>query len=203
MGKKKQQPTNVAMTVLPAIKNLTMTLAQGFLKDCIKRFKAYKELGDKTFDQLADADFFFRPSPESNSIAIIIQHMYGNMMSRWTNFLTEDGEKSWRKRDAEFEAMDCTKADLLSFWNTGWQVVFNTLESLQEADLMKIVTIRAEPHLVYDVILRQLAHYPYHIGQILYIGKIIRDKDWKSLSIPKGGSDAYLQQMQAQFQQKP
>ncbi|HCT23797.1 MAG TPA: hypothetical protein DIW54_10905 [Chitinophagaceae bacterium] len=180
-----------------------MTLEQGFLKDCIKRFKAYKELGDKTFEQLQDADFFFRPSPESNSIAIIIQHMYGNMMSRWTNFLTEDGEKPWRKRDAEFESMDCSKADLISFWETGWHTVLTTLESLEPEDLMKTVTIRTEPHLVYDVLLRQLAHYPYHIGQILYIGKIVRDKDWKSLSIPKGGSDAYLQQMQEQHQQKP
>ena len=123
--------------------------------------------------------------------------MYGNMMSRWTNFLTEDGEKHWRKRDAEFEAMECSKADLLSFWEDGWKCLLNTLESLTEADLEKTVTIRTEPLLVYDAILRQLAHYPYHVGQIVYLGKIIQQAHWISLSIPKGkgASEAYLEKI--------
>ena len=101
-----------------------MSFEQGFLKDSIKRFKYYKELGDKTFEQIDEAAVFYQPSTESNSIAIIVQHMYGNMLSRWTNFLTEDGEKEWRKRDAEFEVMKCSKQDILAFWNDGWKCIF-------------------------------------------------------------------------------
>jgi hypothetical protein len=167
-----------------------------FLKDCIKRFEYYKSLGDKTFEQLEETDFFFKPSPDSNSIAIIIQHMYGNMLSRWTNFLTEDGEKEWRKRDAEFEEMQISKQDLISFWNEGWKVLLDTLKSLQQEDLTKTIHIRTEPLIVYDAIIRQLAHYPYHVGQIVTLGKMIRDKDFKSLSIPKGESQQFNQQMQ-------
>ncbi len=178
------------------------TFEDGFLKDSIKRFKYYKELGDKTFTQLKDEDFLYQPNAESNSIAIIIQHMYGNMLSRWTNFLTEDGEKEWRKRDAEFEATDITREDLLSFWNEGWNCLLNTLESLQPDDLMKTVTIRTEPLLVYDAILRQLAHYPYHVGQIVYIGRMIREKEWHSLSIAKGESKSYLDSVKQAQQQK-
>ena len=170
-------------------------LGKGFLKDAIKRFNYYKDLGDKTFEQLDQADFFYSPDSESNSIAIIIQHLYGNMLSRWTNFLTEDGEKHWRKRDAEFEAMQCSKADLLNFWNDGWKCLIETLESLEADDLLKTVTIRTEPLLVYDAILRQLAHYPYHVGQIVYLGRMIKKLNWKSLSIPKGDSAAYFEQV--------
>jgi len=169
------------------------SLEQGFLKDTIKRFKAYKDLGDKTFAQLTEKDFFYQPNPESNSIAIIIQHLYGNMLSRWTNFLTEDGEKAWRKRDGEFVTADASREDLVSFWNTGWDCLLNTLESLQPEDLTKTIYIRSEPLIVYDAILRQLAHYPHHVGQILYIGKMVKGSEWKSLSIPKGQSNEYNQ----------
>lgn len=169
-----------------------MSFEAGFLKDTIKRFNYYKTLGDQTFAQLEEKDFFFQPSAESNTIAVIVQHMYGNMLSRWTNFLTEDGEKEWRKRDAEFENTPLSKEDVLSFWNAGWDCLLKTLENLQPADLMKTVTIRTEPLTVYDAILRQLAHYPYHVGQIVYVGRMIRDTDWKSLSIPKGESLSYL-----------
>lgn len=178
------------------------TLEEGFLKDSIKRFRYYKELGDKTFEQLKDDDFFYQPNTESNSIAIIIQHMYGNMLSRWTNFLTEDGEKDWRKRDAEFEVISMTREDLLSFWNEGWNCLLNTLESLQPGDLMKTITIRTEPLLVYDAILRQLAHYPYHVGQIVYLGRMIRENEWRSLSIPKGESNIYLDTIKEAQQNK-
>jgi hypothetical protein len=171
-----------------------MSLSSQFLPEIIKRFKTYKELGDKTFEQLNDEDFFYQPSAESNSIAIIIQHVYGNAMSRWTNFLTEDGEKEWRKRDEEFEVMDVNRTDLLSFWNTGWNTVFQTLESLNEEDLEKTVYIRREPLVAFDAILRQLAHYSYHVGQIVYIGKMRKDATWTSLSIPKGGSKFYTPQ---------
>ncbi|MFW2475954.1 MAG: DUF1572 family protein [Sediminibacterium sp.] len=174
-----------------------MHFEAGFLKDSIKRFKYYKELGDHTFAQLEEKDFFFQPSAESNTIAVIVQHMYGNMLSRWTNFLTEDGEKEWRKRDAEFENTPLSKEDVLSFWNEGWNCLLKTLESLQPEDLMKTVTIRTEPLTVYDAILRQLAHYPYHVGQIVYVGRMIRDTDWKSLSIPKGESLSYLASVKA------
>ncbi len=169
-----------------------MSFETGFLNDAVKRFRYYKELGDKTFAQIDDAAFFYQPSAESNSIAIIIQHLYGNMLSRWTNFLTEDGEKEWRKRDAEFEPMQCSRADLVSFWEQGWKCMLDTLEALQPGDLEKTVTIRTEPLKVYDAILRQLAHYPYHVGQIVYLGRLAKNGGWQSLSIPKGGSSAYL-----------
>lgn len=172
-----------------------MSFETGFLKDAIKRFRYYKELGDKTFEQLEETAFFYQPSSESNSIAVIIQHLYGNMLSRWTNFLTEDGEKDWRKRDAEFEVMHCSKQDLLSFWEEGWKCMLNTLESLQPSDLTKTITIRTEPFTVYDAILRQLAHYPYHVGQIVYLGRLVKNEEWKSLSIPKGSSAAYLNEV--------
>lgn len=169
-----------------------MSLEQGFLNDAIKRFQYYKELGDKTFEQLEEGDFLYQPSTESNSIAVIIQHLHGNMFSRWTNFLTEDGEKEWRKRDREFEEIKHSKKDILSLWNDGWVCLLNTLESLTTEDLIKTVTIRTEPLTVYDAILRQLAHYPYHVGQIVYLGRMVTNKNWKSLSISKGNSEAYL-----------
>lgn len=172
-----------------------MSFEEGFLKDVIKRLKYYKELGDKTFEQLEENHFFYRPNEESNSIAIIVQHMYGNMLSRFTNFLTEDGEKEWRQRDAEFDAFDITSGEILSFWNAGWNCVFTVLENLNAADLTKTVYIRTEPLLVYDAILRQLAHYPHHVGQIVYIGKMLKGKDWQTLSIPRGGSHAFNEQM--------
>lgn len=165
-----------------------MYMDQTFIADCIRRFEYYKSLGDKTFEQLEEKDFFFKPSAYSNNIAIIIQHMYGNMLSRWTNFLTEDGEKQWRKRDAEFEDMDVSRQDLLSFWDQGWKCLIKALQQLQPEDLTKTVFIRTEPLLVYDAILRQMAHYPYHVGQIVQMGKMIRDSGFKNLSIPKGNS---------------
>ena len=178
-----------------------MSFEEGFLKDAIKRFKSYKELGDKTFEQITEEAIFYQPNSASNSIAVIVQHMYGNMLSRWTNFLTEDGEKEWRKRDAEFEVIQCNKSDILSFWNEGWACLFKTLESLTPEELTKTVTIRTEPLLVYDAILRQLAHYPYHVGQIVYLGRLSRNEEWVSLRIPKGNSSQYLESVK-QSQQK-
>lgn len=174
-----------------------MSLSNEFLPAIIKRFKTYKDLGDKTFEQLEEKDFFYTPSPESNSIAIIIQHIYGNALSRFTNFLTEDGEKDWRNRDAEFEEMDISKQDLLSFWEAGWRQVFLTLDSLIEEDLTKTIYIRTEPLIVFDALLRQLAHYPYHVGQIVYIGRLLKGDQWNSLSIPKNKSNEFNQQMKA------
>lgn len=162
-----------------------------FLTTAVKRLKYYKDLGDKTFEQLADRDLHYQFNGESNSIAVIIQHMAGNMLSRWTNFLTEDGEKEWRNRDDEFEIHNYTKLQLLELWEKGWNCFLNALETLTEDDLIKTVHIRREPLSVIDAINRQLAHYPYHIGQIIYIARMIKDKNWKNLSIPKGDSQRY------------
>lgn len=162
--------------------------AGGYLKSAIKRLTYYKILGDKTFAQLNDKDFHFVQSDESNSIAIIIQHMHGNMLSRWTDFLTSDGEKKWRKRDAEFEDQNFTKEQLIKIWEEGWKLFLDVLGSLSDADLEKTVYIRTEPLSVIDAINRQLAHYPYHVGQIIYIAKMLKNKDWQNLSVPKGQS---------------
>jgi hypothetical protein len=162
-----------------------------YLQTTIKRLRYYKELGEKTFDQLTDAELHFAPNAASNSIAVIVQHMAGNMLSRWTNFLTEDGEKPWRKRDEEFEVHEYSKQQILELWQKGWACFLDALTSLTENDLLKTIHIREEPLLVIDAINRQLAHYPYHVGQIVYIGKLIKDTGWQSLSIERGKSEDY------------
>ncbi len=167
------------------------SIGKEFLSTAIRRLKYYKDLGEKTFDQLEDKDLHFQTSSASNSIAIIVQHMAGNMHSRWTNFLTEDGEKPWRQRDDEFEIQQYSKPQIIELWQKGWDCFLQTLESLTEDDLLKTIYIRQEPLTVVDAINRQLAHYPYHIGQIVFIGKMISNENWKSLSIPKNRSQAY------------
>lgn len=174
-----------------------MSLGNEFLKSAIKRLSYYKELGDKTFEQLNDAEFHFQPNEASNSMAIIIQHTAGNMLSRWTDFLTSDGEKEWRNRDTEFEDQHLTKQQLVDLWQKGWDCCLGSLNALTEADLLKTIYIRSEGLLVIDAINRQLAHYPHHVGQIIYLGKIIKNGDWQNLSIPKGNSDEFNRQMQA------
>ncbi|PZR26715.1 MAG: hypothetical protein DI535_13445 [Citrobacter freundii] len=171
-----------------------MTLAVEYLQTAIRRFKQHKDLGDRTFAQLSDADFHYRPTKESNSIAVIIRHVSGNMLSRWTNFLTEDGEKEWRDRDGEFAGViSYSKQELIDLWEKGWTCLLDTLSSLTGEDLLKTVYIRREPLTVIDAINRQLAHYPSHVGQIVYIGRMIRGEEWQSLSIPVGGSEEYNQ----------
>ena len=162
-----------------------MSVESIYLQTAKRWFEYYKTLAEKTFEQLDDKDFHYAPNEESNSIAIIIQHMAGNMISRWTNFLTEDGEKKWRMRDDEFEVHESSRQQLIETWNKGWKCLFDTLDSLSEADLVKTVHIRNEPLFVVDAINRQLAHYPHHVGQILYIGKVLKGKEWTSLSIPR------------------
>jgi hypothetical protein len=162
-----------------------------FLQTAIRRLKYYKDLGDKTFEQLNDWDFHYQPNEESNSIAIIIQHLAGNMLSRWTNLLTEDGEKEWRQRDDEFEIHSYSKAQLIELWEKGWACFFTAAGSLKKKDLKLTILIRKEPLTVIDAINRQLAHYPYHVGQIVHIAKIIKGKNWNNLSIPKGQSQVY------------
>lgn len=167
------------------------TIGKEYLDTVIKRLKYYKHLAEQAFDQLEEKDFHFQPSSESNSIAVIIQHMAGNMLSRWTDFLTSDGEKEWRQRDSEFDILNYSEKQLMELWQKGWDCFFDALQNLKEDDLLKIVYIRKEPLTVIDAINRQLAHYPHHIGQILYVGKIIKNETWKSLSIPKGHSENY------------
>lgn len=172
-----------------------MSIEKIFLQSCIKRLNYYKELGDKTFSQLNEEDFHFQPNAESNSIAIIIQHMAGNMLSRWTGFLSSDGEKEWRNRDMEFEEQKLTKQQLIDLWQKGWDCCLGTLASLTEEDLAKTIYIRSEGLVVIDAINRQLAHYPYHVGQIIYIGKMIKNDQWQTLSIAKGHSEQFNRQM--------
>jgi hypothetical protein len=166
-----------------------------YLKSAVKEFRDYKNLGDKTFAQLEEKDFHFQPNEECNSIAIIIQHMHGNMLSRWTNFLSEDGEKEWRQRDDEFEIHSFNKDKLMRLWEEGWQLVFSVMESLHDEDLNKIVYIRNKPLSVIAAIHRQLTHYASHVGQIILLGKIIKGPEWQTLSIPKGQSHAFNQKM--------
>jgi Protein of unknown function (DUF1572) len=173
-----------------------MTIGKSFLESAIKRLGYYKELGDKTFAQLKEEDFHFTPNEESNSIALVIQHTAGNMLSRWTDFLTTDGEKEWRNRDTEFEEQNLTKQQLVAFWQKGWDCLLNTLSSLSSDDLLKTIYIRSEGLLVIDAINRQLAHYPYHVGQIICLAKLIKNEDWQNLSIAKGHSEQFNQQMQ-------
>ncbi len=156
-----------------------------YLTSARKQFEYYKQLGEKTFAQLTDEQLFWQYNEESNSIAMIVKHLCGNMLSRWTDFLTSDGEKEWRQRDAEFESYFTTREELLNRWNEGWDCLFKALDSMTIDDLGKEIYIRNESHTVLAAINRQLAHYPYHIGQIVYIGKMVCDAKWTSLSIPK------------------
>lgn len=168
-----------------------MTPAQNFLDNARALFRYYRELGDKAFSQITDEHIHWHPSPESNSVAIIVKHLSGNMLSRFTDFLTEDGEKPWRDRDAEFENDFADKAEMIAAWNAGWECFFAAVDPLTEADLDRIVYIRNQGHTVLEALNRQLAHYPYHIGQLVFLCKILAGGDWQSLSIPKGGSQAF------------
>jgi hypothetical protein len=161
-----------------------------YLESVIKQFEYYKMLGEKTFVQMSEDKLFWQYNEDSNSIASIVKHLWGNMLSRWTDFLTTDGEKEWRNRDAEFENDIATTQEMIDKWNEGWQVFLDTLKSLKDTDLEKIIYIRNQGHTVLEAINRQLAHYSYHIGQIVFIGKMLAE-NWNSLSIPKGNSNAY------------
>ena len=162
-----------------------------YLESAKKQFEYYKMLGDKTIAQLPDDKLFRQYNDESNSIAIIIKHLSGNMLSRWTDFLTSDGEKEWRHRDSEFDNDIKTKTELIQKWNEGWNCLFKALNTLQEDDFSKTIYIRNQSHTVIEAINRQLAHYPYHVGQMVFIGKMICNENWVSLSIPKGNSNGY------------
>lgn len=162
-----------------------------FITGTKKLFQYYKGLGEKAIAQIEDEHVNWRPNEASNSIALIVHHLSGNMLSRFTDFLTSDGEKPWRNREAEFEVGYKDKAEMLQAWEKGWTAVFQAIDSLKESDLDRMIYIRNEGQTVMDALQRQLAHYPHHIGQILYVAKMLKGSDFKSLSIPKGGSSTY------------
>ncbi|MGE0561432.1 MAG: DUF1572 domain-containing protein [Flavobacteriales bacterium] len=166
-------------------------MTNDYLDSVRKQFEYYKMLGDKTFSQIQNDKLFWQYNKDSNSIATIVKHLWGNMLSRWTDFLSSDGEKEFRDRDAEFENDMTSREELLDKWNEGWSCLFNTLNSLTTNDLDKIIYIRNQGHTVTEAINRQLAHYPYHIGQIVFLGKMLSENNWTSLSIPKGNSRTY------------
>ncbi|WP_282139443.1 DUF1572 family protein [Cytobacillus oceanisediminis] len=172
-----------------------MSIGANYLMIVKKRFQAVKELADITIQRLSNEELNWACNEESNSIAVIIRHMSGNMVSRWTDFLTSDGEKPYRNRDEEFSTATASKDELILIWEKGWKVLFSALDSLKEEDLLKNITIRGESHLVMDAIERQMAHYSYHVGQIVYIGKLLKNEEWESLSIPRGKSDEFLKEM--------
>ncbi|WP_130735057.1 DUF1572 family protein [Flavobacterium sp. J27] len=164
-----------------------------YLESVKKQMLYYKTIAEKAIDQLETQQLFITPNYDTNSIATIIKHMHGNMLSRWTDFLTADGEKEWRKRDEEFDALfeKEDKNNLLALWEEGWQCFFDAIHSLQPEDLSKIIYIRNEGQTALDAINRQLAHYPYHIGQIVFYAKMLKQTNWNSLSIPKNKSNEY------------
>jgi hypothetical protein len=163
------------------------------IKSYLSIFKQYKLIAEKAMAQVPDANLATKQHPELNSIETLVLHLSGNMKSRWTDFLTTDGEKPWRNRDLEFIEQHLSRDLLMDHWSQGWDCLFNALEGLNEQDLSLQLVIRSEPHTVREAILRQLSHYPYHVGQIVQLAKEIARENWNSLSIPKGQSEQYNQ----------
>ncbi|SDZ68251.1 Protein of unknown function [Evansella caseinilytica] len=172
-----------------------MSIGKEYLNTVLERFSKIKSLGEKTMSQLSDEDIHWKYNEESNSVAVIVKHVSGNMISKWTDFLTSDGEKPTRNRDQEFTDDIATTSELLQVWEKGWKTLFATLSGLKEQDLLKNVSIRGEKHLVIEAIDRELFHSSYHTGQIVYVGKQIKNADWESLSIPKGQSEQHNREM--------
>jgi hypothetical protein len=174
------------------------SIGQHYLEDVLNTFRDYKKLGERAFAQLNDEDFFRTIDEESNSVAVIIKHLAGNMISRWTDFLTSDGEKPERNRDMEFVMLpETTKEDMLRYWEKGWKCTFAAIEPLTAEDLLRTVTIRGQDHTAMQAITRQVAHYASHVGQIVYLAKHLKAGDWQSLSVPKNKSaefNAYLKE---------
>ncbi|PGZ95486.1 hypothetical protein COE51_19845 [Bacillus pseudomycoides] len=172
-----------------------MGIEKEYLRCVLKAFQSMKKLGENAMDQLNHEELHICPNEESNSIAIIVKHMCGNMLSRWTDFLTTDGEKITRNRDDEFIGGFSSKAALYQAWDQGWEVLFTTLNSLKEKDLEKTILIRGEAHSVIEAIERQISHYSYHIGQIVYVGKLLKNEKWKCLSVPREKSIEYTEKL--------
>jgi len=173
------------------------SIGQHYLDDALRRFRDYKKLAERAFAQISDEEFFRPLDEESNSIAINMKHIAGNMISRWTDFLTTDGEKPERNRDLEFVMLpETSKNDMLAYWERGWQCVFEAVEPLKPEDLMRTIRVRGQDHTVVQAINRQLAHYAYHVGQIVFLAKHFKSGEWQSLSVPKNRSAEFTAQFQ-------
>jgi hypothetical protein len=169
-----------------------MEISQHYIEEARRQLRGHKRMGEAAMAQLKDEEFFLTLDPESNSVAIIVKHLAGNMRSRFTDFLTSDGEKPDRFRDQEFELTAAsTRADVMQWWEEGWARVFSAIDLLRPEDVMRTVTVRGEPHTVLQAINRQIAHYAQHIGQIVFLGKHLRGAEWKTLSIPRGQSEKF------------
>lgn len=174
-------------------------IIKNYHADALQSFRNYKKLAERAIEQVSDEDFFAAIDEDANSIGIIVKHVAGNLVSRWTDFLTADGEKPDRDRDTEFEMIGDTRESLMRFWERGWQTLFDAVEPLAEEDFSRTVAIRGEPHTIVEAINRQLTHYAYHIGQIVLLAKHYKAADWKTLSVPKNRSaefNRYLQEKQ-------
>jgi uncharacterized protein DUF1572 len=175
---------------------MSSDIAAHYLDEARRQFRGHKRMGEGALAQLKDEEFFVTLDPESNSIAILVKHLAGNMRSRFTDFLTSDGEKPDRHRDQEFEISPNTSRDeVMSWWEAGWSTVMATIESLKPEDVMRAVTIRGEPHTVLQAINRQIAHYAQHTGQIVFLAKHLRSTEWKTLSVPRGKSEEFNAKM--------
>jgi hypothetical protein len=180
------------------------SLASHYLEEARRQFRGHKRLGEGAIAQLKDEELFITLDPEANSVAIIVKHLSGNMRSRFTDFLTSDGEKPDRHRDQEFELnAQTTRAEVVRWWEQGWACVLSAIESLKPEDVTRTVTIRGEPHTVLQAINRQIAHYAYHVGQIVFLAKHLRSSEWKSLSIPRGKSEEFNRQPIAERKRGP
>ncbi len=168
-------------------------LTTSYLRDSLSLFRYYKKLTERALEQVSDEQLFAVLDGEMNSIAIIVKHLVGNMRSRWTDFLNSDGEKADRKRDTEFEEPPAGRAALMGVWEQGWKYVFAALEPLSDADIERTVMIRGEPHSVMQAINRQIAHYAYHCGQIVFLAKHLQSRQWRALTVPRGKSEEFNQ----------
>ncbi len=167
---------------------ITEQIIEHYLTDAIASFRNYKKMAEKALMQVSDDEFFRALDAEDNSIAVIVKHIAGNQISRWTDFLISDGEKDFRDRDTEFELIDETRKSLTEFWETGWQTLFSAIENLKTEDFARFITIRGESHTITEAINRQLTHYAYHVGQITFLAKHFRSGGWKTLSVPRNKS---------------
>ncbi|MBA6157352.1 DUF1572 family protein [Tenacibaculum sp. S7007] len=168
-------------------------MIEEYLRNIKKQFRSYKEVADKTISQLSEQDLYFKFNKESNDIACLMIHLSENMLSRWTDFFESDGEKKWRNRDDEFEKQNLSYTELIKRWENGWNCLFKALDTLNQDNFEKPILIRNKEVKLIESLTRQIAHYPYHIGQITFIGKMILNDKWHSLSIPKGRSNEYIQ----------
>ena len=168
-------------------------LISTYQADALQSFRNYKKLAERAIEQVSDAEYFQAIDKEANSIAVIVKHIAGNLRSRWTDFLTTDGEKPDRNRDTEFELIGDTRESLMKYWEDGWHTLFGAIEPLSAEDLSRTITIRGEPHTVVEAMNRQLTHYAYHVGQIVLLAKHFRSSEWKTLSVPKNKSAEFNQ----------